>query len=62
MAIIGVATVLSVSTIGIAVIEHDEDNKDMRAQSGDIEKIHAKAETTGRAPSSKEVAGAAQSD
>jgi uncharacterized protein YacL len=58
IAIVGVATVLSLSTIDIAVSDHEEDNKDMRAQHEDIKKMHAKAETTGETPSSSKVANA----
>ena len=44
MAIIGVATVLSVSTVDI-VASHYVDNRDQRAQHEGTEKMHAKAET-----------------
>ena len=56
LAIVGVATVLSLSTIDMAASNHEEDTKDMRAQHEVIEKMHAKAETTGEAPSSSNVA------
>ena len=44
MAIVGVATVLSISTVDI-VASHYEDNRDQRAQKEETEKMHAKAET-----------------
>ena len=56
IAIVGVATVLSLSSFDMAVSDHEEDNKDMRAQHEDIEKMHVKAETTGEAPSLSKVA------
>ena len=51
MAIVGVAAVLSASTVDIVASNHEE-NRDMRAQHEDIGKLHAKAETTGEAASS----------
>jgi hypothetical protein len=51
MAIVGVATVLSVSTVDI-VADHYDDNRDQRAQQGETDKMHAKAETTEKALSS----------
>jgi hypothetical protein len=51
MAIVGVAAVLSVSTVDI-VASHYEDNRDQRAQEEDTEKKRAQAETTEQAPSS----------
>ena len=59
MAIVGVATVLSISTVDI-VASHYEDNKDQRAQHEDAEKMHAKAETTEQASSSGKVEIAAR--
>jgi hypothetical protein len=59
MAIVGVATVLSISTVDI-VASHYEDNRDQRAQHEDAEKMHAKAETTEQAPSSGKVEIAAR--
>ena len=59
MAIIGVATVLSVSTVDI-VASNYEDNRDQRAQQEDTEKMHAKAEATEQAPSSGKVEIAAR--
>jgi hypothetical protein len=60
MAIVGVATVLSLSTIDIVASNHEEDNKDMRAQREDTEKMHASAKTTEEALSSSDVAVAAR--
>ena len=51
MAIVGVATVLSMSTVDIVASRY-EDDRDQRAQHEDTEKMHAKAETTEQAPSS----------
>jgi hypothetical protein len=48
MAIVGVATVLSVSTVDI-VANHYDDNRDQRAQRDETDKMHAKAETTEKA-------------
>lgn len=45
IAIVGVATVLSASTVDI-VAGHYEDNRDQRAQNEPSDKMHAKAETT----------------
>jgi len=59
MAIVGVATVLSVSTVDI-VASNYEDNRDQRAQREDTEKTHAKAEATEQAPSSGKVEIAAR--
>jgi len=59
MAIVGVATVLSISTVDI-VASHYEDNRDQRAQHEDTEKMHAKAETTEQASSSGKVEIAAR--
>jgi len=59
IAIVGVATVLSASTVDI-VASHYEDNRDQRAQNEPSEKMHAKAETTGPAAGSREVAAAAR--
>jgi hypothetical protein len=53
MAIVGIAAVLSASTVDIVASNYEE-NKDMRAQHEDIGKLHAKAETTGEAASSNE--------
>jgi hypothetical protein len=58
MAIVGVATVLSVSTVDI-VANHYEDNRDQRAQQEDAEKAHAKAEKTEPPPSSDKIEVAA---
>lgn len=52
MAVVGVATVLSLSTVDIVASDHDEDTKDMRAQGEDTEKLHANAKTTEEAPNS----------
>jgi hypothetical protein len=52
MAVVGVATVLSLSTLDIVASDHDEDTKDMRAQREDTEKMHANAKTTEEAPNS----------
>jgi hypothetical protein len=46
MAIVGVAAVISASTVDIVASNYEE-NRDMRAQQEDIGKLHAKAETTG---------------
>jgi hypothetical protein len=46
MAIIGVVTVLSASSIDM-VASHGEDNKDQHAQLDEAAKMHAKAETSG---------------
>jgi len=51
MAIVGVATVLSISTVDIVASQY-EDNRDQRAQVQDTEKMHAKAETAEQEPSS----------
>jgi len=59
MAIVGVATVLSVSTVDI-VASNYEDNRDQRAQHEDAEKMHAKDEATQKAPSSGKVEIAAR--
>ena len=59
MAIVGVATVLSLSTIDIVATNH-EDNRDQHAQQEDTGKMHAKAGNTEEAPSSSEVAVAAR--
>ena len=59
MAIVGVATVLSVSTVDI-VASNYEDNRDQRAQQEDNEQMHAKAEATEQAPSSGKVEIAAR--
>jgi hypothetical protein len=59
MAIVGVATVLSLSTIDIVATNH-EDNKDQHAQQKDTGKMHAQAGKTEEAPSSSEVAVAAR--
>ena len=59
MAIVGLATVLSVSTVDI-VASNYEDNRDQRAQQEDNEKMHAKAEATEQAPSSGKVEIAAR--
>jgi hypothetical protein len=59
MAIVGVVTVLSISTVDI-VASHYEDNRDQHAQHEDSEKMHAKAETTEQAPSSDKVEIAAR--
>lgn len=59
MAIVGVATVLSISTVDI-VASHYEDNRDQRAQHEDTEKAHTKAEATEQAPSSGKVEIAAR--
>jgi len=52
MAVVGVATVLSLSTVDIVASDQDEDTKDMRAQREDTEKMHANAKTTEEAPNS----------
>jgi Skp family chaperone for outer membrane proteins len=54
MAIVGVATVLAVSTVDIVANRYD-DNKEQRAQHEDTEITHAKAETTEQAPSSGKI-------
>lgn len=59
IAIVGVATVLSVSTVDI-VASNYEDNRDQRAQHEDTEKMHAKAEATEQAPGSGKVEIAAR--
>jgi hypothetical protein len=59
MAIVGVAAVLSVSTVDI-VASHYEDNRDQRAQHEGTEKMHAKVETTEQAPSSGKIEIAAR--
>jgi predicted RNA-binding protein with PUA-like domain len=56
MAIVGVATVLSLSTVDIVASDHDEDTKDMRAQREDTEKMHANAKTAEKAPNASDVA------
>jgi len=53
MAIVGVVTVLSVSSIDIVASSH-EDNKDQRAQLDEAAKIHAKAEASGVTSGSEE--------
>lgn len=54
LAIVGVATVLSASTVDI-VASHYEDNQDQRAQNEQPDNIHAKAEATGPAADSRQV-------
>ena len=54
MAIVGVAAVLSVSTIDIVASNYD-DNRDQRAQLEETEKMHAKAETIEETPSSGKI-------
>jgi hypothetical protein len=56
MAVVGVATVLSLSTVDIVATDHEEDTKDMRAQGEDTQKMHANAKTTEEAPNSSSVA------
>ena len=56
MAIVGVATVLSLSTVDIVASDHDEDTKDMRAQREDTEKMHANAKTAEKTPNASDVA------
>jgi len=47
MAIIGVVTVLSASSVDMVASSHGEDNKDQHAQLDEAAKMHAKAETSG---------------
>lgn len=56
MAVVGVATVLSLSTVDIVASDHDEDTKDMRAQREDTEIMHANAKMTEETPNSRDVA------
>jgi heme/copper-type cytochrome/quinol oxidase subunit 3 len=46
MAVIGVVTVLTASSVDI-IASHSEDNKDQRAQLDEAAKMHAKAEASG---------------
>lgn len=54
--VVGMVTVLSLSTVDIVASDHDEDTKDMRAQREDTEKMHANAKATEEAPNSSDVA------
>lgn len=58
MAVVGVATVLSLSTVDIVASRY-EDNRDQRAQHEEAEKANAKAATPEKAPSSAKVEVAA---
>jgi hypothetical protein len=60
MAIVGVATVFSLSTVDMVATDHHEDTKDMRAQREGTEKMHANVKTTEEAPNSSDVAVAAR--
>jgi hypothetical protein len=53
MAIIGVVTVLSASSVDM-IAHHSEDNKDQHAQLDETAKMHAKAETSGVTSGSEE--------
>ncbi len=53
MAIVGVVTVLSVSSVDIIASSH-EDNKDQRAQLDEAAKMHAKVEASGVTSGSEE--------
>jgi hypothetical protein len=53
MAIIGVVTVLSASSVDMVATSH-EDNKDQHAQLDETAKMHANAETSGVASGSEE--------
>lgn len=44
MAIVGVVTVLSVSSVDMVAHSDDENNKDMRAQQEESARLHARAE------------------
>ena len=61
IAIVGIVTVLSTSSIDM-VARSSEDNKDQHAQQEDTGKMHAKAENTEDASSSSQAAGAARQD
>ncbi|MBI5578304.1 MAG: hypothetical protein HY895_04055 [Deltaproteobacteria bacterium] len=53
MAVIGVVTVLSVSSVDI-IASHSEDNKDQHAELDEAAGMHAKAEASGEAAGSEE--------
>jgi len=53
MAIVGVVTVLSASSVDIIASSH-EDTKDQRAQLDEADKMHAKAEASGVTSGSEE--------
>jgi hypothetical protein len=55
MAIVGVVTVLSLSTVDIVASDHEQDTKDMRAQREDTEKMHADSKAIESAPNSSDV-------
>jgi hypothetical protein len=59
LAVVGVATVLSASTVDI-VTSNYQDNSDQRAQYQESEEMHAKAETTDPTSSSSHVEVAAR--
>jgi hypothetical protein len=59
MAIAGLVTVLSASSVDM-VVSHYDDNRDMRAQNETSEKLVAKVEKSADAPSSGQSEAAAQ--
>ena len=59
LAIIGLATVASISTVDI-VASHDEDTRDFRAQHEDAETLSARGVTAGPAPTPDKIEVAAR--
>lgn len=59
MAIVGVATVLSVSTVDI-VASHYDDNRDYRAQQDETDKMRAQTEANKETPSPTKIELAAK--